>query len=48
VEHFEKRLALVADNGPTRAGGLLEEWTEYLSRHSAFGSPSPIWRLKGD
>ena len=35
-----KLLALVADNGPTRTGGLLEEWTEYLSRHSTFGSPS--------
>jgi restriction system protein len=39
-EGLAKLLALVADNGPTRAGGLLEEWTEYLSRHSAFGSPS--------
>lgn len=39
-EGLPKLLALVADNGPTRAGGLLEEWTEYLSRHSAFGSDS--------
>ncbi len=39
-EGLAKLLALVADNGPTRAGGLLEEWTEYLSRHSAFGSDS--------
>ena len=39
-EGLAKLLALVADNGPTRAGGLLEEWSEYLSRHSAFGSPS--------
>lgn len=39
-EGLAKLLALVADNGPTRAGGLLEEWTEYLTRHSAFGSDS--------
>jgi restriction system protein len=39
-EGLAKLLALVADNGPTRAGGILDEWTEYLSRHSSFGSPS--------
>ncbi len=39
-EGLAKLLALVADNGPTRAGGLLEEWTEYLNRHSSFASPS--------
>jgi len=39
-EGVAKLLALVADNGPTRAGGLVEEWTEYLTRHSAFGSDS--------
>lgn len=39
-EGLAKLLALVADNGPTRAGGLLDEWTEYLNRHSSFGSPS--------
>ena len=39
-EGLAKLLALVADNGPTRAGGLLEEWTEYLNRHSSFGSQS--------
>lgn len=39
-EGLAKLLALVAENGPTRAGGLLEEWTEYLTRHSAFGSDS--------
>ena len=39
-EGLVKLLALVADNGPTRAGGILEEWTEYLSRYSSFGSPS--------
>ena len=39
-EGLVKLLALVADNGPTRAGGLLDEWTEYLNRHSSFASPS--------
>ena len=39
-EGLAKLLALVADNGPTRAGGLLKEWTEYLTRHSAFGTDS--------
>jgi hypothetical protein len=39
-EGLAKLLALVADNGPTRAGGLIEEWTEYLTHHSAFGSDS--------
>ena len=35
-------LALVADKGPTRAGGILEEWSDYLDRRSAFRSPSTI------
>lgn len=39
-EGLVKLLALVADNGPTRAGGLLEEWSEYLTRHSAFSRDS--------
>lgn len=39
-EGLAKLLALVADNGPIRAGGILEEWTNYLNRHSTFGSPS--------
>ena len=39
-EGLVKLLALVADHGPARAGGLLEEWTDYLKRHSSFGSPS--------
>ncbi len=39
-EGLAKLLALVADNGSSRAGGILEEWTEYLNRHSAFASPS--------
>lgn len=33
-------LALIDDLGPTRRAGLLEEWTEYLNRHSRFDSPS--------
>ena len=33
-------LALVAQSGPVRPGGLLEEWTDYLNRRSTFGSPS--------
>ncbi len=41
-EGLVKLLALVADNGPSRAGGILEDWTEYLTRHSAFGSPSTV------
>lgn len=39
-EGLAKLLTLVADNGPTRTGGILEEWIEYLTRHSSFGSPS--------
>ncbi len=39
-EGLAKLLALVADNGPARAGGLLEEWTEYLARYSNFNSDS--------
>jgi restriction system protein len=39
-EGLAKLLALVADDGPTRLGGVLEEWTEYLNRYSSFGSPS--------
>ncbi len=41
-EGVAKLLAMVADRGPTRASGLVEEWTEYLARHSAFGSDSTI------
>ena len=41
-EGLAKLLALVADNGPTRAGGILEECTEYLNRHTYFGSASPF------
>ena len=39
-EGLIKLLALVADRGPTRAVGVLDEWSEYLSRHSKFGQPS--------
>ena len=39
-EGLAKLLALVADNGPTRAGGVLEKWTDYINRHSSFASPS--------
>ncbi len=39
-EGLAKLLALIADNGPTRAGGVLEEWTEYINRYSSFASPS--------
>ena len=39
-EGLAKLLALVADNGPTRAGGVLKEWTEYINRHSSFSSHS--------
>ena len=51
-ERLAKRLALVTDNGHTRGGGLFEESTEYLSRHSAFGGDSIFWdtlspRLRG-
>ena len=39
-EGLAKLLALVADNGPTRAAGVLKEWTEYINRHSSFASHS--------
>ena len=39
-EGLTKLLTLVADNGPTRFGGLLEEWTQYLNRYSRFGKPT--------
>lgn len=51
-EGIAKLLALVADNGPTRVSGILEEWTEHLKRYSSpFSSPSTFrntlqWRLK--
>ncbi len=41
-EGLAKVLALVADNAPTRAGGILEEWREYLAKYSAFGTDLTI------
>ena len=34
-EGLAKLLALVADNAPTRAAGVLTEWTEYINRPPA-------------
>lgn len=42
AEGLIKLLSIVADNGPTRAGGLVEEWSDYLTRHSSFGTDSTI------
>ena len=39
-EGVAKLLAMVADIGPTRAGGLLAEWSQYLGRYSRFGTQS--------
>ena len=36
AEGILKLLSIVADNGPARAGGLVEEWGNYLSRRSPF------------
>ena len=40
VEGLVKLLSIVADNGPARAGGLIEEWSDYLTRRSSFGTDS--------
>ncbi|MBM4360512.1 MAG: restriction endonuclease [Deltaproteobacteria bacterium] len=40
AEGLTKLLSIVADNGPARAGGLLEEWSDYLTRRSSFGTDS--------
>ena len=40
AEGLMKLLSIVADNGPARAGGLLEDWSEYLKRRSPFGTDS--------
>ena len=40
AEGLVKLLSIVADNGPARAGGLLEDWSEYLKRRSPFGTDS--------
>ncbi len=42
MEGVLKLLAVVADNGPARPGGLFDEWADYLSRRSSFGSTSTI------
>ena len=51
VEGLLKVLALVAESGPARPGELVEDWGEYLSKCSSFGSTSTIrstlaYRLK--
>jgi len=40
AEGLVKLLSIVADNGPARASGLMEDWAEYLKRRSPFGSES--------
>jgi restriction system protein len=40
AEGLIKLLSIVGDNGPTRAGGLLAEWADYLTRRSRFGADS--------
>ena len=42
AEGLIKLLSIVADNGPARAGGLVDEWGDYLSRRSAFGTEFTI------
>lgn len=42
-EGLIKLLSIVADNGPARTGGLVQDWADYLSRCSAFGSERTIW-----
>ena len=42
AEGLIKLLSIAADNGPARAGGLVEEWSDYLSRRSTFGTESTI------
>ncbi len=41
-EGLIKLLSIVADNGPARSGGLVQDWADYLSRRSAFGAESTI------
>lgn len=40
AEGLFKLLSIVADTGPSLAGGLLEEWADYLRRRSAIRSKS--------
>lgn len=42
AEGLIKLISIVADNGPDKAGGLVQEWGDYLSRRSAFGTESTI------
>ena len=42
AEGLIKLLSIVADNGPARRGGLVEAWSDYLSRRSSFGTESTI------
>ena len=42
AEGLIKLLSIVADNGPARPGGLVDEWSDYLSRRSRFGTESTI------
>lgn len=42
TEGLSKLLSIVADTGPSRAGGLLQEWADYLRRRSAVRSESMI------
>ena len=42
AEGLIKLLSIVADNGPARAGGIVDEWGDYLSRRSSFGTESTI------
>ena len=42
AEGVLKLLSIVADNGPSRFGGLVGEWGDYLSRRSAWGTESTI------
>ena len=40
VEGLAKLLSIVADTGPSRRAGLLDEWADYLKRRSAIRSES--------
>ena len=42
AEGLAKLLSIVADTGPSRRGGLLDEWADYLKRRSAIRSESMI------
>lgn len=42
VEGLAKLLSIVADSGPSRRGGLLGEWADYLERRSNIRSESMI------